>query len=144
MRNLLATVLTCLVALSIASAQPQYVRGPKGGCYEVTKTGGKKSVERGLCASLPASAKQEKAPEAPAAAKQSTQTEPAKATKPPAPAAPSVSAKQTPAAPAGQAPAVPTRSTTKGDKTYVTGPKGGCYYVTGSGRKQYVDRSMCK
>jgi len=26
---------------------------------------------------------------------------------------------------------------------YHTGPRGGCYYYTGSGRKQYVDRSNC-
>jgi hypothetical protein len=35
----------------------------------------------------------------------------------------------------------PTRSTT--DKVYVRGPRGGCYYISGSGRKVYVDRSMC-
>jgi hypothetical protein len=26
---------------------------------------------------------------------------------------------------------------------YIRGPRGGCYYITGSGRKQYVDRSRC-
>ena len=26
---------------------------------------------------------------------------------------------------------------------YIRGPRGGCYYLTGSGRKQYVDRSLC-
>ncbi len=26
---------------------------------------------------------------------------------------------------------------------YIRGPRGGCYYVTASGRKQYVDRSLC-
>lgn len=26
---------------------------------------------------------------------------------------------------------------------YHTGPRGGCYYLTASGRKQYVDRSLC-
>jgi Protein of unknown function (DUF4236)/Bacterial SH3 domain len=26
---------------------------------------------------------------------------------------------------------------------YYTGPRGGCYYYSGSGRKQYVDRSYC-
>lgn len=26
---------------------------------------------------------------------------------------------------------------------YHLGPRGGCYYYTGSGRKQYVDRSLC-
>jgi len=26
---------------------------------------------------------------------------------------------------------------------YIRGPRGGCYYYTASGRKQYVDRSLC-
>jgi hypothetical protein len=26
---------------------------------------------------------------------------------------------------------------------YIRGPRGGCYYLTASGRKQYVDRGMC-
>lgn len=26
---------------------------------------------------------------------------------------------------------------------YIRGPRGGCYYITGSGRKEYVDRSLC-
>lgn len=26
---------------------------------------------------------------------------------------------------------------------YIRGPRGGCYYITGSGNKQYVDRSLC-
>lgn len=30
------------------------------------------------------------------------------------------------------------------DRQYFTGPRGGCYYITASGRKQYVDRSLCK
>lgn len=30
-----------------------------------------------------------------------------------------------------------------GSGVYHTGPRGGCYYYTGSGRKQYVDRSNC-
>lgn len=34
-----------------------------------------------------------------------------------------------------------TRSTA--DKVYIRGPRGGCYYISGSGRKVYVDRSMC-
>lgn len=28
-------------------------------------------------------------------------------------------------------------------RVYHTGPRGGCYYLNGSGRKQYVDRSNC-
>ena len=35
----------------------------------------------------------------------------------------------------------PTRSA--GSKMYIRGPRGGCYYISGSGRKVYVDRSMC-
>jgi hypothetical protein len=30
-----------------------------------------------------------------------------------------------------------------GSRTYHTGPRGGCYYYSASGRKQYVDRSYC-
>jgi len=26
---------------------------------------------------------------------------------------------------------------------YIRGPRGGCYYLSGSGRKVYIDRSMC-
>ncbi|MGQ0542777.1 MAG: thermonuclease family protein [Blastocatellia bacterium] len=30
-----------------------------------------------------------------------------------------------------------------GTKTYILGPRGGCYYLTASGSKSYVDRSRC-
>ena len=36
----------------------------------------------------------------------------------------------------------PTR-TSSASRGYITGPRGGCYYISGSGRKVYVDRSMC-
>jgi hypothetical protein len=29
------------------------------------------------------------------------------------------------------------------DRIYITGPRGGCYYVSGSGHKVYVDHSLC-
>jgi len=29
------------------------------------------------------------------------------------------------------------------DRGYIRGPRGGCYYLSGSGRKVYVDRSLC-
>ncbi|MGH9905155.1 MAG: SH3 domain-containing protein [Pyrinomonadaceae bacterium] len=29
------------------------------------------------------------------------------------------------------------------DRSYDRGPRGGCYYISGSGRKIYIDRSMC-
>jgi uncharacterized protein YgiM (DUF1202 family) len=28
-------------------------------------------------------------------------------------------------------------------RMYIRGPRGGCYYLSGSGRKVYVDRSLC-
>jgi uncharacterized protein YgiM (DUF1202 family) len=33
-------------------------------------------------------------------------------------------------------------SSTSG-RSYIRGPRGGCYYYSGSGRKVYVDRSLC-
>jgi hypothetical protein len=32
---------------------------------------------------------------------------------------------------------------TRPDRTYIRGPRGGCYYLSPSGRKVYVDRSLC-
>lgn len=28
-------------------------------------------------------------------------------------------------------------------RSYIRGPRGGCYYINSSGRKSYVDRSLC-
>jgi len=28
-------------------------------------------------------------------------------------------------------------------RTYITGPRGGCYYINSNGNKTYVDRSFC-
>lgn len=39
-------------------------------------------------------------------------------------------------------PATPPR-TTSADRGYIRGPRGGCYYLSGSGRKVYVDRGLC-
>jgi uncharacterized protein YgiM (DUF1202 family) len=38
-------------------------------------------------------------------------------------------------------PPQPRRSTS--DRVYIRGPRGGCYYISGSGSKVYVDRSVC-
>jgi hypothetical protein len=35
------------------------------------------------------------------------------------------------------------RRSSASDRTYIRGPRGGCYYISGSGNKVYVDRSMC-
>lgn len=39
-------------------------------------------------------------------------------------------------------PEIPTR-TSSADRSYTRGPRGGCYYLSGSGRKVYVDRGLC-
>jgi len=31
-----------------------------------------------------------------------------------------------------------------GSRVYHTGPRGGCYYINGSGNKSYVDRDLCR
>lgn len=31
----------------------------------------------------------------------------------------------------------------KNTRRYITGPRGGCYYINGNGNKTYVDRSLC-
>ena len=111
-------------ATSGGTQQPQYVVGPRGGCYEVTQGGKKKSVARSFCA--PAS---QSAPAQPSAASKSQSNTSSRTT-----------------APTGNTGGGATGATTiaKGNRTYVKGAKGGCYYLTPSGRKQYVDRSMCQ
>lgn len=37
-----------------------------------------------------------------------------------------------------------TRHKTVAGHSYITGPKGGCFYLDASGKKVYVDRSYCK
>lgn len=32
----------------------------------------------------------------------------------------------------------------KSPHTYITGPRGGCYYINRNGNKTYVDRDLCK
>jgi len=48
-----------------------------------------------------------------------------------------------PAAPRRETPAEIPARTSGSDRTYTRGSRGGCYYLSGSGRKVYVDRSLC-
>lgn len=34
-------------------------------------------------------------------------------------------------------------SSSTANRTYITGPRGGCYYINRNGNKTYVDRSFC-
>lgn len=48
----------------------------------------------------------------------------------------------TPPAPRHELPSQPAPRTSS-DRGYIRGPRGGCYYYSGSGRKVYVDHSLC-
>lgn len=50
-----------------------------------------------------------------------------------------------PTPPAPRRESLPETSTriTSGSRSYTRGPRGGCYYFSGSGRKVYVNRSLC-
>lgn len=37
----------------------------------------------------------------------------------------------------------PSNKKNSGNSNYIRGPRGGCYTFTASGRKKYVDRSLC-
>src|SRR5690606_33406875 len=37
----------------------------------------------------------------------------------------------------------PKRKSSAVQKTYIRGPRGGCYYINSNGNKTYVDRSLC-
>lgn len=41
-------------------------------------------------------------------------------------------------------PAAPQKSATSESRTYQRGPRGGCYYLSASGKKVYVDHSYCQ
>ena len=65
-------------------------------------------------------------------------TEPTEALASPAPAEPIVTK-----APEEKEAAKPAENGTGTPKVYVRGPMGGCYYISASGSKRYVDRSLC-
>ncbi|MBV9156129.1 MAG: hypothetical protein JO097_07690 [Acidobacteriaceae bacterium] len=127
-RNVVGVIIIVLLAISDIPAQTQYVRGPKGGCYEVTQNGGKKSVERRLCDSK--TDKQGQENDTSSSAKQAAQNQ----------ADDKKVASRSPDTQTAQH----RTEHTKDGRTYVTGPKGGCYYVAPSGKKQYVDHSKCQ
>src|SRR4051812_39323325 len=49
-RHVMQTLtIVILLVLAIPSADAQYIRGPQGGCYIVSKTGRKQYVDRSMC-----------------------------------------------------------------------------------------------
>lgn len=54
LKTICSGLLVGLIACTVLLAQGPYVRGPRGGCYETTRSGSKKSVDRALCDPKPA------------------------------------------------------------------------------------------
>jgi hypothetical protein len=46
-------------------------------------------------------------------------------------------------APVYSDPPTPPRRASPSYRTYIRGPRGGCYYINSNGNKTYVDRGMC-
>jgi len=45
----IAWIVFAMFGLMVSAAQAQYIRGPRGGCYTITKSGNKRYVDRSLC-----------------------------------------------------------------------------------------------
>ncbi len=152
-----------LLGASLASpAISQYIRGPRGGCYVITQSGAKRYVDRSLCesASTPPAVRagsvgrqeggQTKILHARisgaggqcyelysdgtwAAVRESLCESESR------PAAISSGGGKQPKTSSSSSGALRDSSS-----PYMTGPRGGCYTITSSGRKRYVPRSYCQ
>lgn len=151
-----------LLGASLASpAISQYIRGPRGGCYVITQSGAKRYVDRSLCES----------PSTPPAARAGSvgRQEGAHAKILHARISgaggecfelysdgtwaavreslcESESPRATASSGGGRQSKTPSSSGALRDSSspYMTGPRGGCYTITASGRKRYVPRSYCQ
>lgn len=115
-RCMKVTVALALLVFSICGsslAEAQYLQGPRGGCYTFTKSGNKRYVDHSLCADTPTNFKSSKITADDLAAERANLVSKSRIT-------------------------APTTS-----KDYQRGPRGGCYYLTTGGNKQYVERSLC-
>lgn len=149
-----------VLAVFAQSADCQYYLGPKGGCYTLSKSGKKRYVDRSMCAieSAPAASSPLKPSAATGAdsgtsvalseyrlgsrggcytlsasgSKRYVDRSRCESARKAAPATGTVSAFDAPAAAA--------RSSSR----YHLGSRGGCYTISASGSKRYVDREMCR
>lgn len=83
-----------------------YFTGSRGGCYYLTASGNKKYVDKSYCENTSSE----------------TKSNSSKATETSQP---------------------PAKKTSSGEREYLTGSRGGCYYLTKSGNKKYVDKTFC-
>lgn len=112
------------------SGDREYMTGARGGCYYLSESGKKVYVkDKSLCESapLPKPAAMEPAPTA----------VPSTPAPPPAPAPTAVK-------PEPKAEEKTQAKPNADGRTYIKGARGGCYYLTESGKKVYVkDKSLC-
>lgn len=97
------------------SGAREYMRASRGGCYYLNPSGNKSYVDKKFCESTTTS---------------SDSREEVKI----APALPRASS-------SGKT--QPINNNSDGMK-YITGPRGGCYYINSSGRKTYVGKALCE
>lgn len=122
-------------------SEPRELRvGPRGGCYYVTDGGEKNYVDRSECRRAGASA--DPRPLAAPGAEPS-EARPSGAGSPSIDGAGTYAAPQ-PLVPAGSGFAPDAGSRAPGFPQLHVGPRGGCYYISDSGSKRYVDRAACR
>lgn len=152
---------------SADKSERQYQVGSRGGCYYLTESGKKNYVDKKYCEGLTAPASDSKPadtkpadsapadkPEAdskknqPAVKSETTGSE--SKTQTPADAA-NTSDPQPSDTTSSTKPTSPAADTTgkknndKDGRTYIKGSRGGCYYLTDTGKKVYVkDKSLCE
>ena len=145
----------------------KYFQGSRGGCYYLTASGRKKYVDRALCKNIfinPAAAQEDRKEDQKEETKKSGPTgrEYFKGARggcyyltasgakkyvdrnlceTAAPSGTKTPAETSEAEPEEKPETAPAK---KSDgRTYFKGSRGGCYYLTASGRKKYVDRDLC-
>lgn len=99
-------------------ANREYFVGAKGGCYYINSSGNKSYVDKKYCDGIPTVVKTEskKADEQVEKPKEEKQSEKPKEKK---------------------------EEKKSGDRTYILGPRGGCYYMDGDKKVYVKDKSLC-
>jgi len=107
-------ILFLMIAFSATAQDRVYHTGPNGGCYYINKNGNKTYVDRSLCG-------------------RASQGTPAKVVE--------IKTDSTNTSSGSRLNAV---QSTSEKRVYYKGPRGGCYYISKTGSKVYVDRSVCE
>lgn len=99
-------------------ANRKYLVGAKGGCYYLNSSGNKAYVDKKFCGGVAVTSEVK--------GNEKTTKQPAE-----------------PTMIKTDAPKESTKKAQTGDKTYLKGSRGGCYYLNAKGSKVYVDKELC-